>query len=82
MILHKAPCGCLSNHARPLVFGVRPGQRERDIKSKEEVFQAVMEKLTEQFSERLITIIRDSSLTIRSRLEKIVEAMRNVCGGR
>jgi|GEM_PF-1270447 len=41
-----------------------------------------MEKLTEQFSERLITIIRDSSLTIRSRLEKIVEAMRNVCGGR
>lgn len=48
------------------------------FKSKEEVFQAVMEKLARQLSERLIATIRDNSLTIRNRLEKIVEAMQNV----
>jgi len=48
------------------------------FKSKEEVFRAVMERLARQFSGRIIAIIRDDSLTFRSRIEKVVDTMHHV----
>jgi len=43
------------------------------FKSKEEVFRAVLERLTDQFAARLIGIIQDESLTLKGRIEKIAE---------
>lgn len=48
------------------------------FKSKDEVFRAVLERLTDEFAAKLIAIIQDGSLTFKSRLEKISEVSNNV----
>ena len=48
------------------------------FKSKEEVFRAALEQYTDEFTEKLIAIIRDGSMSFIRRLELVLRTMRNM----
>ena len=48
------------------------------FKSKEEVFRAALEQYTDEFTGKLVAIVRDSSLSFRGRIERILKTMTDL----